>query len=413
MKGIDIKRVMSNLEEIYRCGEKEGGEHARLAFSPEDLKGRETFISYFRELGVEPRVDAAGNIIARIDGTEPGLAAIAMGSHLDTVPNGGKYDGVVGCVGGLEVCRTLREAGVKLRHPLEVIVFTDEEGARFGSGLLGSSAICGLAEDFHADDPDVFGLAREDVFKSYGIHTASLGEAERPGKDLRYFLELHVEQGVSLFREGTPIGVVSSIAGVIRYEVTLEGQANHSGSTLMEDRKDALVAAAGFISRVPDIVAKWGKKYTVATVGTIQAEPGSVNVVPGKCVFSLEIRDQDDGVMTLIGDKLKELLDEISQKSGCRLQIRSVSYHAPAPMAEQVRDAIRTACDKLGYSGCDMPSGAFHDSLVMTTRFPTGMIFVPSVDGISHSPAEFSKEEDIEKGCNVLLETVLQLDAAD
>ena len=410
MQEINIQRVMSNLEEIYQCGKKENGECDRLAFSPEDVKGRKTFISYFEAMGIHPKMDAAGNIIARIEGTDPSLACIAMGSHLDTVPNGGKYDGVLGCVGALEVCRVLKESGETLRHPLEVIVFTDEEGARFGSSMVGSSSICGLSGEFHEDDVDLFGLRREEVFQAYGIHTASLKDAERPADSIRSFLELHVEQGISLYREGKSVGIVSSIAGVTRYEVTLEGQANHAGSTLMGDRKDALVAAADFIRQVPDIVAQWGEKYTVATVGAIRVEPGAVNVVPGKCIFSLEIRDQDDAVMTRIFEKLKGCLEEIAARGNYQLGFRQVSYHAPAPMAEEVKNAIRKACEKEGCPGIELPSGAFHDSLLMTARFPTGMIFIPSVDGISHSPKEFSREEDIEKGCKVLLKTVLELD---
>lgn len=410
MNGIDIKRVMASLEEIYQCGKMENGEHSRLAFSPEDLKGRETFSAYFRALGIEPAIDSAGNLIARMEGTEPALPSIVIGSHLDTVPNGGKYDGAVGCVGGLEVCRALTDMKVTPRHPIEVVVFTDEEGARFGSGLLGSGAFCGEAHGFQADDLDVFGNRREDVFQAYGIHTASLNEAARPRDTVHCCLELHVEQGISLFREGTPIGVVSSIAGVSRYEVTVEGEANHAGSTLMGDRKDALVAAASFVAAVPEIVARWGNQFTVATVGSIQAEPGSVNVVPGKCVFSLEIRDQEEKMISLIWEKLRERLEETASRFGCGLQVRRVSDHAPAPMSEFVREAIHGACEKLGYPNRAMPSGAFHDSLILTAKFPTGMIFIPSEGGISHSPREFTREADIEKGCNVLLETVLRLD---
>ena len=286
---VNIERIHSRLEEIYQCGRKEDGTFTRMAYSPEDVKGRETFMNYFRKLGIEPRVDEAGNIHARLEGEDPSLPAILTGSHLDTVPDGGKYDGVVGCVSGLEAVETLVENGKKLRHPLEVIVFTDEEGFRFGSGLLGSGAICGQDLDIRETDLD-------------------LPKARIRPEDVHCFIELHVEQGASLYKSKTPIGVVSSIAGVSRYEITITGEANHAGSTIMADRKDALVAASRFIAQVPEVVKANGNDYTVATVGTIKVQPNSVNVVPGSCTFNLEIRDQDAAVIECIEKNAKAYL---------------------------------------------------------------------------------------------------------
>ena len=410
---VNIERIHSRLEEIYQCGRKEDGTFTRMAYSPEDVKGRETFMNYFRKLGIEPRVDEAGNIHARLEGEDPSLPAILTGSHLDTVPDGGKYDGVVGCVSGLEAVETLVENGKKLRHPLEVIVFTDEEGFRFGSGLLGSGAICGQDLDIRETDLDLYGNERGGVIKSYGITVADAPKARIRPEDVHCFIELHVEQGASLYKSKTPIGVVSSIAGVSRYEITITGEANHAGSTIMADRKDALVAASRFIAQVPEIVKANGNDYTVATVGTIKVQPNSVNVVPGSCTFNLEIRDQDAAVIECIEKNAKAYLEQVCKEMGVEYTFTQISYHEPAPMSEWVKAAIETEVQKMGVDYKVVPSGAFHDSLIMTAVFPTGMIFVPSVDGISHSRYEFTEDADIEQGAQLLLQTILEVDNMD
>ena len=255
----------------------------------------------------------------------------------------------------------------------------------------------------------IFTVSHE-VMKSYGITSANVMKAKRDPKTVHSFIELHVEQGSRLYKAHTPVGVVSSIAGVNRYDVTVAGEANHAGSTAMADRKDALVAAAGFINKVPEIVKEYGNEFTVATVGTIKVTPHSVNVIPGTCTFSLEIRDQSAEVMKLIENHLRQLLEDICKKYGVTSTFVPTSYHDPAPMSELVRGTIEEAVKELGIDYTVIPSGAFHDSLIMTSVFPTGMIFVPSKDGISHSRYEYTAPEDIENGCNVLLNTVLKLD---
>lgn len=405
---IDINKVMERIEEIYSCGRQEDGSFSRVAYSPQDIRGREKFIGYFKALGIEPVIDKAGNIIARLEGKNPELPAIVIGSHLDTVPDGGKYDGVLGCLGGLGVCEALVKSGQRLNHPLEVIVFTDEEGARFGSGMTGSAAFCGMPPEFSDSDTDIYGMNRGLVFESFGISAGSLAQAARMPGTVRCFIELHIEQGSLLCKNNIPVGVVTSIAGVKRYEVAVRGESNHAGSTMMQDRKDSLVAAARFISAVPDIVAEHGGEYTVATVGTIRVEPGSVNVIPGVCVFSLEIRDQSQEMMDTIERRLRERLEK--DCSGLAHSFRQIASHDAAPMTDWVMESIRESCEEQGCAYRMMPSGAFHDSLLISAKFPTGMIFIPSVGGISHSPREFSTEADIETGCGVLLRTVLIID---
>ena len=407
---IDAEQVIIHLEEIYKCGEQTDGTFSRIAYSKEDVKGRELFRSWFEKIGIQTRMDEAGNVIARLEGKDPTLPAILMGSHLDTVPDGGKYDGVVGCVGGLAVCEAMKASGYTPNHPIEVIVFTDEEGYRFGSGLLGSSAICGV--DPHADETDVdmYGMERKDVVKSYGIQVKDVQKAKRDPKTVKCFLELHVEQGARLDRAGKSVGVVSSIAGVTRFEVEITGEANHAGSTAMSDRKDALVAASSLIAKIPELVKKNGTEFTVATVGTIKVTPNSVNVIPGTCTFHLEIRDQDRKVMDAVEQDTLAYLKKICDESGLKLTFKKISDHAPEPMADWVKGTIEDSVKELGYEYAVIPSGAFHDSLTMAPVFPTGMIFVPSVGGISHSRYEFTEKEDIQKGCEVLLHTVLKID---
>ena len=406
----NLKRVISRIEEIYECGKQEDGTHTRMAFSNEDVKGRKLFTSWAEKLGMTCRMDEAGNLIARMDGQDNSLPAILMGSHLDTVPDGGKYDGVTGCIGGLEVCEVLKESGYKTNHPIEVIVFTDEEGFRFGKGLLGSSAICGQDPDISDDEQDIYGETRGKVMQSYGIKSKDAQKAARDPESVHCFIELHVEQGARLYKTNTSVGVVSSIAGVNRYEITVTGEANHAGSTAMADRRDALVAAAGFINKVPEVTTEYGNDFTVATVGTIKVTPHSVNVIPGTCTFSLEIRDQDQKIMTLIEQKLQDILGDICKKYGVSYTFVPTSFHEPAPMSEWVKGSIEDAIKGMGIDYSIIPSGAFHDSLIMTSVFPTGMIFVPSEKGISHSRYEYTKAEDIEKGCNVLLQTILKVD---
>ena len=404
------KRVVSRLEEIYQCGKKEDGTFTRMAFSAEDVKGRKLFASWAEKLGMVCRMDEAGNLIARMDGQDNSLPAILMGSHLDTVPDGGRYDGVLGCVGALEVCETFREEGYAPKHPVEVIVFTDEEGFRFGKGLTGSSAICGQDPDVSDSELDIYGEERGKVMQSYGITSKEMPKAAKDPKSVHCFIELHVEQGARLYKTHTSVGVVSSIAGVNRYDVTVTGEANHAGSTAMADRKDALVAAAGFINKIPEVTTEYGNEFTVATVGTIKVTPHSVNVIPGTCTFSLEIRDQDDEVMSLIEQKLQASLGDICKKYGVSYTFVPTSFHEPAPMTAWVKDSVEQAVKELGIGYSVIPSGAFHDSLIMAGTFPTGMIFVPSEKGISHSRYEFTEDKDIEIGCNVLLKAVLNVD---
>lgn len=408
---INLERVLARLEEVYACGAQSDGTHTRLAFTEEDIAGRERFCGYAARLGLTPRLDPAGNLIIRLEGRGSGLPAIAAGSHLDTVPDGGKYDGVLGCVGALEVLEVLLESGTALEHPFEVIVFADEEGMRFGKGLLGSSAMCGAeVSSFLPEDLDAQGCRRDEVLEWFGVRMEHIHLAARPAEELHCFLEVHAEQGGALEKLGKEIGVVTTIAGVRRLEITVQGAANHSGSTMMADRQDALVAASAFISAVPATVARFGQAYSVATVGYLAVTPNTMNVIPGRCVFTLEIRDQSAETLRLLEAELLQELERVCAAGGVTCSVRPISAYPPTPMHPAIQREIEAACLQAGARYERLPSGAFHDALFMARAFPTGMIFVPSVGGISHSPQEFSRPEDIRRGLELLLDTVLRLD---
>ncbi|MDR2156783.1 MAG: Zn-dependent hydrolase [Clostridiales Family XIII bacterium] len=410
---IDARRIADRLDAIYECGGRDDGTHARIAYSPEDRRGREVFSEFSRRLGLSLREDPAGNLIARREGRvrEP---AILIGSHLDTVEDGGKYDGAYGCVAALEVAEALAAADFVTEHPIEIIVFADEEGVRFGNGMYGSSAFSGgEMSAFHDDDLDAEGVGRREVLSAFGVDVSRSGEAVRSRAGVHAFIEPHVEQGNNLNRAGHSVGVVSSIAGVLREEITIRGEANHAGATMMKDRCDALATAAVCIAKLPDLVAAHGEKYSVATVGRIDVVPNAVNVIPGLCRFTLEVRDGDEAVMERIERAFWAELARAVSASGATAERRELARHAPARMNAWVRAKIGLACAACGYDYSTLPSGAFHDALQMAKRFPTGMIFVPSVGGVSHSRMEQTRPEDLKAGAEVLLRTILELDACE
>lgn len=407
------RRVIERLEILYQLGKKEDGTHTRMAFSEEDQKGRDYFVARFGELGIPCRCDNAYNLIARLPGRQNELPAIVVGSHLDTVPNGGKFDGALGCLAGLELCEILTTAGTRLRHPLEVVVYADEEGFRFSSGLTGSSSFCGEALSISNEDLDLYGETRRDVYEKAGVRLLDFPKAARRPEEIFCCLELHVEQGRVLDRKKLPVGIVSSIAGVRRFDVRISGEANHAGSTMMADRKDALVSASALIRDLPKLIKELNTPYTVGTVGILQLEPGAINVIPGIAHFSIEIRDPEAEVLDALTGQIREHLEKVCREEGTELQFCELSYHAPAPMSAPLRKIIATKAESLGFRFIELPSGAFHDSLLLTRHFPTAMIFVASVNGRSHCPEEYTREEDIAKGLDLLLGTVLEVDKRD
>ncbi|HEX6729384.1 MAG TPA: M20 family metallo-hydrolase, partial [Pyrinomonadaceae bacterium] len=397
-------RIVDNLNYLSSFGKNPQGGVSRVAYSEADLKGREFVAGLMRNAKLDVTIDAAANIIGRRAGSETNLPPLLFGSHVDSVPEGGNYDGVVGSLGAIEVAHTLAEIKITTRHPLEVVIFQNEEG-----GLIGSRAMDGELTEKELDLVSRSGKTIREGIQYLGGDPTRLSTVRRKRGDIAGYLELHIEQGGTLEAEKIDIGVVEGIVGINWWDVTIEGFANHAGTTAMNNRQDALLAAAKFIQAVNRIVTSVPGRQ-VGTVGRIQALPGAPNVIPGKVVLSLELRDLDGAKIKTLYERIVSEANEIGSSSKTRFSFSEINVNIPAPTDERVRQMIIESAKELGLSTKLMPSGAGHDAQDMARLAPVGMIFVPSVRGISHSPLEFSRPEDITNGANVLLRTLLKLD---
>jgi N-carbamoyl-L-amino-acid hydrolase len=401
----DTDRLLQRLASLAEFGATPAGGVHRVAFSEEDVRARGYVKRLMREAGLSVRTDAAGNIIGRRDGREPGLPALLCGSHLDTVPHGGRYDGALGVLCAIECAQVLEDHGISTRHPLEVIVFTDEEG-----GLVGSRAMAGSLSADALDIVSHSGKSIRQGIESLGGNPADLRRAARKKGDIRAFLEVHVEQGAVLDARGIDIGIVEGIVGINRWDVTVEGMPNHAGTTPMDMRRDALLAAARLIIAVNEVIrSRPGDQ--VGTVGRIEAEPGAPNVIPGRVTMSLELRDLSSDKIQWMFDAILERAEGIAADSGTSIFMEPVDAGAaPAPTHPWIRDMIERSARELGLSTLRMPSGAGHDAQELARLAPIGMIFVPSVGGISHSPREYSRDRDVANAADVLLRALLLID---
>ena len=401
---VNGERVNAHLRELAEFGKTpEGGTH-RLAYSDADVQARQYALSLMREAKLEVSIDAAGIIVGRRAGSDTALKPLMIGSHIDSVPAGGSYDGQVGSMGAIEVAQTLMESNVRLRHPLEVVLFQNEEG-----GTIGSVA---LARRLTEKDLNIVTNSKKTIregIKFIGGDTDKLTSAVRKKGDLAGYVELHIEQGGILHQEKIDIGVVEGIVGVFWWDVTVEGFANHAGTTPMNGRRDALLAAAKYIDAVNRIVTSMPGRQ-VGTVGKIQALPGAYNIIPGKVTTSLGLRDLDAGKVQMIFEKIQAEVRRIEAATGTKFDFKQINASQPAPTDPRFRRVIDDAARQLGLTTKLMPSGAGHDAQEIALLCPVGMIFVPSRDGISHSPREFSEPADITSGVNVLLHTLLKLD---
>jgi N-carbamoyl-L-amino-acid hydrolase len=401
----DPERMESRIEALGRFGTNPEGGVSRVAYSDADLAGREYVRELMEAAGLEVRIDAAGNLIGRREGTESGLPPIMFGSHTDSVPGGGNYDGDVGVIGAIEVAQLIHERGIATRHPLEVVVFTDEEG-----GLVGSRAMIGKLTEAAMDVVSHSGLTVRDGIRRVGGNPDRLDDAVRAPGDIAAFIELHIEQGAILHEADLDIGVVEGIVGIRWWDITIEGFANHAGTTPMDRRWDAMVTAADLTLAINRVATELPGRQ-VATVGKIQAFPGAPNVIPGEVVMSLEIRDLDADKMQQVFDLIEAEARRIAEARETPIRFEEIDVASPpAPTDQQMRRIISAAAEDLGMSWQLMPSGAGHDAQDMALIAPTGMIFVPSVDGISHSPREFTSARDMANGATVLFNTVLAID---
>ncbi len=376
----------------------------RVAYSPADLAGRAFTLDLFRQAGLTPRIDAAGNIIARLEGTDAALKPILIGSHVDSVTDGGNFDGPVGSFGAIEVARSLREQGVRLRHPLDVVVWQNEEG-----GTIGSKLLIGELSDADLDKVARSGKTIREGIGLVGGDVSRLREAVKKKGDIACYMELHIEQGGLLEKAGLQIGVVQGIVGLRWSEVTITGFANHAGATPMDQRHDAMLAAAKFTVAVNDaITSEPGRQ--VATVGRLNVLPNTTNVIPGEVVLTVDLRDLDAARLARFQQRFEQLGQQIGAATGTSFAFKSLTDSTPALANPQVMDWIESSAVSLGLTRQRMPSGAGHDAQEVSHIAPMGMIFVPSVGGISHSPKEFSRAEDITRGADVLLNAVIAAD---
>ena len=405
---INPARLNRTLAELGRMGETPQGME-RLAFSPADVAGRDYVLSRMQQAGLATRIDPAGNIIGRKEGADPGLPAIALGSHTDTVPQGGKYDGALGVLGAIEAVQALAGAGHTLRHPVEALVFTNEEGTRYHRWLFGSRAMAGLLEPEDLAAVDGEGVPLGERLEAIGGDLGHIEEARRPPGDLAAYLELHIEQGPVLHQAGIPIGVVTGITGRAVYAVEITGKANHAGTTPMSARHDALAAAARLVLEAQRLAGEM-QICRVATVGTLTVQPSAVNVVPGQVTLGMEFRDVDRSSLDAAEAYFRRVALEVADACRVTVTIRPLESTPSVPIPAQMQELVAQAAAAAGLACTRLPSGAGHDAQAMAAIAPAAMIFVPSVDGISHSPLEFSSPQDCGNGAQVLLQLLLLAD---
>ncbi len=397
---LDGEQLLDDLEKLAHFGAEPGPGLMRVAFSPADQAARQWVATRLAAVGMAVRTDAAGNTIATYPGSEPTLKPIALGSHTDTVPQGGRYDGALGVLAALACVRALHEAGLHLRHPVEVINFVAEE-ATMGGATLGSKAMAAMLDPTMVEHLAWDGQPVAAHLRAAGLEPATISQARRPQGSLAAFLELHIEQGATLEQAAIPIGLVEGIVGIRRYSVTFEGQANHAGTTPMALRRDALVMAAPFITAVRDVAVAHN---IVGTVGILRLQPGAPNIIPGQAYLELEIRGLDE---TILDEAQAELARRAADLGG---HIRSLSKKERVTSDPRLMTALVTACESLGVAYRRMPSGAGHDAMCMATIAPQAMLFVPSRHGISHAPTEYTTPEHCVLGARVLLAALMALD---
>jgi beta-ureidopropionase / N-carbamoyl-L-amino-acid hydrolase len=403
---INPQRLWDTLMETARIGATPKGGICRLTLSDLDRQVRDWFRAQCETFGCTVIVDEVGNMFARRPGKNPALPPIAMGSHLDTQPTGGKFDGTLGVLGALEALRTLHETGYETNAPIEVVNWTNEEGARFAPAMLASGVFAGVFT------PDYAYSRTDRDGKTFGEELARIGykgSEKADGHTLAAMFELHIEQGPILEAEGRKIGVVQGVQGIRWYEVTVTGQDSHSGTTPMTLRRNALIGAARMIERI-DAIARAHAPHAVGTVGLIESRPNSRNVIPGEVFFSVDFRHPEDAVLDAMEAELRTALAEVLPPMQLTYSEARIWQSAPVKFAPELIDCVRIGAQKAGYPTRDMVSGAGHDSVYVSRVAPTTMIFVPCAGGISHNEAESTSFDECAAGAQVLLNAVLEFD---
>ncbi|SBV96096.1 Uncharacterized hydrolase HI_0588 [uncultured delta proteobacterium] len=406
---MDEQWVESVIAHLAAIGRTEQNGSNRLAFSEADMEARAYFKGLMAEAGLTVREDAFGNIIGRMEGTDPTLPAVATGSHIDTVPNGGHFDGVAGCVASLLAVKRIRERG-PVRHPLELIVFQMEESGRFSQACFGSKAMVGKADiEAGRRATDKSGMTLPEAMAAHGYDYAKLAEAKRGKNEIACFLELHIEQSPTLEEKNLPVGIVTAIAAPLRTHVIIEGKASHSGGTAMNNRRDALVSAAEMILAVRKVGNAFARREIVATVGNVTVSPGAMNVVPGKAELWIDLRGTNRAVMDQAQEALRKAAEAIEAAYETPVTFTRVSEDVPVIMTPKIIALLTEVARDLDIPCMPIVSGAGHDTANMAGIADVGMIFIRCKDGLSHNPGEFAAIGDIMAGTEVLAEALLRL----
>lgn len=402
---VNGQRIQNRIDDLAKFGADGTGHSYRVGYSKGDIEGRAWFSDLMRKAKLDVTIDEAGNIVGKRKGSDASLKPLAFGSHIDMVPDGGNYDGTLGSIGALEVIEVLNENNLTTRHPLEVIIFSNEEGGTIGSkAMVGQLFADGMKEKSNS------GLTISDGIKAIGGNPEQVQKVARRKGDIHAFVELHIEQGGILENEKLQIGVVEGIVGIVHWEVTVEGFSNHAGTTPMSLRQDALLAASRLVIAVNEVIRSVPGNQ-VGTIGKLALQPGAYNVIPGKVVLGLEIRDLSAQKIDTLFGEIEKRAATIATDSKTKISfVRQPNESVPAMTDKKLQQIIDAQAKSLGLKTKFMQSGAGHDSQEMSMITPVAMIFVPSVGGISHSPKEFTKTEDMANGVNVLLQTILEID---
>lgn len=409
MTGINVERIEAELYELAKFGfnEEDKGVY-RQGFTDADMAARKWLMELFKKTGLETHMDGAGNVIGRYGTYE--RPCVMVGSHLDSVPAGGMFDGTLGVIAGLECVRTIKENQIEIDHPIEIVATSEEEG-RFG-GMLGSQALTGsITLDWLENAKDANGEFLKDAMAKYGLDHLNVMHAYRDRNDIKAFLEIHVEQGPVLENKNKEIGVVDGISGVFKWLVRLIGKADHAGTAPMDMRSDAFLGVADFAHEIQRIIDEEGTDRSRITIGHLELKPGFPHTVPGEVEFSIVGRDLDPEIMKSLANACRRVLSTIARRHRLMFEYEEMSWLEPKYCSKNIVELIQKASQKRGYSYLNMPSGAGHDAQFFTDITETGLIFVPSVGGISHAPDEWTHWIDVERGTNVLLDCILELTA--
>lgn len=401
------ERLWTRMMGLSKIGEEESGGVTRLSFSREERQAKDLVASWMTEAGLVVREDAIGNLIGRREGTEAGSPVVLVGSHVDSVFEGGNFDGPLGVLSAIEALQSMQEEGVLTAHPIEVIAFTDEEGARFRFGMIGSRGVAGTLQPAQLEAKDRNGVSIAEAMREAGFVPEQIATAARAKGSVKGYVELHIEQGKVLENAGLSVGVVSGIAGPLWLKFRLTGESGHAGTTPMGLRHDPLVGAAQLMLAIEEEARH--HSHTVGTVGQMALKPGGVNIIPGEVEFTLDLRDVDEGVRDEVERRLRESAEQLGAQRGLQIDIEVLQRVAPAVCDAKIQSTIRAACETLGLETLSLASGAGHDGMQLAPLCPVGMVFVRSKNGISHNPEEWSSPEDCWDGARVLHQTLLLL----